>query len=144
MDIILFSIAVVIIMVITLFFTFNEDNMKLLLFGTFICVAIFSGIHTYLKHPPASNYYTLTVADKVVRTRTETYKCGESTCTRIIYEYYLVGKFDTQEECEEKVSHYDYNSVEIGGTFTCSAYKTNYMALDADRFKISAKNIKRQ
>lgn len=136
MEIILFSIAVVIIMLITFFFfTFDEDSAKLLLFGTLVCVAIFSGIHTYLKHPPASNYYTMTVADKVVRTRTETYKCGESTCTRIIYEYYLIGKFDTQEECEEKVSHSDYNTAKIGGTFTCSASKPNYMALDSDRFK---------
>ena len=114
MEIVLFGIAIIIIMVITLFFTQDQADMKLLLFGTFICAGIFAGIYTYLKHPPASNYYTMTVADKVVRTRTETYKCGESTCTRIIYEYYLIGKFDTQEECEEEVSHSDYISVEIG------------------------------
>ena len=135
MEIVLFGIAIIIIMVITLFFTQDQADMKLLLFGTFVCAGIFAGIYTYLKHPPASNYYTMTVADKDVRTRTETYKCGESTCTRIIYEYYLIGKFDTQEKCEEEVSHSDYNSVEIGGAFTCSKSKPNYMALDSERFK---------
>ena len=135
MEIILFIVAVLIIMAITFTFVSDKGGMKILLFGTVVCVAIFCGIYTYLKHPPAYNYYTMTIADKDIRTRTETYKCGDSTCVRVIHEYYLIGKFDNQEKCEEEVSQSEYNSVDVGGSFTCKKSKPNYMALDSDRFK---------
>lgn len=105
-----------------------------------VILLLFAGVFYFVmnetKNPSISNNYVGIVFDKRIETRTETYKIGKTTHTRVIKEYFIYSSVRDGKTCKDEVSSYEYNQTIVGKTLvSCSVGLPNYMLLDEEKFK---------
>lgn len=105
-----------------------------------VILLLFAGVFYFVmnetKNPSISNNYVGIVFDKRIETRTETYKIGKTTHTRVIKEYFIYSSVRDGKTCKDEVSSYEYNQTIVGKTLvSCSVSLPNYMLLDEEKFK---------
>lgn len=121
----------------------SQEEIRISLFVAIFCIVSFFVVMDEVKNPSIYNHYIGKVDDKRIETRTETYRCGDSTCTRTVKEYFLYSKIRGNQTCKQEVSYSTYKSTVIGETVACSNKFPNYMLLDKEKFK-TTKLIKDQ
>lgn len=124
----------------------QKDYIKFSLIGLILMMSIQCGFVYILNNPSNSTHYQGVVKRLWIdtRTRTETYSCGNSTCTRTVYEeHYMVDGSYGNGVCTDELSHSDWSSLSKNDDYVCTINEANFMLFNKDRFHTS-KAIKKQ
>lgn len=114
----------------------TKEEIKISAFILLLFAGVFFFVMDETKNPSITNNYTGIVFDKKIETRTETYKIGKTTHTRVIKEYFIYSHIRDGKTCKDEVSSWQYNQTIIGKTLvSCSVSLPNYMLLDEEKFK---------
>lgn len=124
----------------------QQAYIKFSLIGLVLMMFIQCGFVYILNNPSNLTHYQGVVKRLWIdtRARTETYSCGNSTCTRTVYEnHYMVDGAYGNGVCTDELSHSDWKSLSENDDYVCSINEANFMLFNKDRFHTS-KAIKKQ
>ena len=111
-----------------------EEYFKLSGLAGIVVFGVVSVIVYIHMNPSTSIHYQGKLVDKYVRHETETYKCGEKTCTRTVKKYHIVGQI-YNKKCDLQVLSYEYHKASIGEPFTCAVNMDNYTLFNKEQYK---------
>ena len=113
----------------------NERELKISIITILLVSGLFYFIMDEVKNPSISNNYLGKVFDKRIETTTETYKCGDRTCTRTKKEYFIYSHIRKSKTCKQEVGMFTYDKINLNDLVNCSQSLPNYMLLDKEKFK---------
>lgn len=101
-----------------------------------------AGVVYIMTHPSSTTLYQGHVKRKWIdyRTHTETYQCGNSTCTRTVTttHYMLKGSFANHSRtCEEEWEHSVWDTFEEGDAYVCAINEVNFTRLNKEMYATS-------